>query len=78
VATDVGGIHEVVDEAWKGRLTPLDDMPAWIEAVLAMLHNLPSRASLAEIGMARTWQATALTYERVLEAAAGGVSSVKL
>lgn len=78
VATDVGGIHEVVDEAWKGRLTPLDDMPAWIEAVLAMLHNLPSRASLAEIGMARTWPATALAYERVLEAAARGFDAVKL
>jgi hypothetical protein len=59
----------VVDEAWKGRLAPLDDMQAWIEALLAMLTNLPSRASLAEIGLARTWPATALAYEQVLEAA---------
>ena len=77
VATDVGGIHEVIDAPWKGRLTPLDDMPAWIEAVLEMLSNLPSRASLAEVGMARTWPATALAYEQVLVSAMGGADSVK-
>lgn len=69
VATDVGGIHEVVDEPWKGRLTPPGDLRSWIDAVLAMLQNPPSSDSLAEIGSARTWQATALAYEQVLDAA---------
>ncbi len=67
VATNVGGIHEVVDAAWKGRLTPLGDMQAWTDAVLALLQNLPARAALAATGDTRTWPTAAIAYERVLE-----------
>lgn len=69
VSTDVGGIHEVVDADWKGRLTPSGDMQAWTAAVREMLQNPPARSRLAEIGTARTWPATALAYEQVLEEA---------
>lgn len=67
VSTDVGGIHEVVDTDWKGRLTPSGDMQAWTAAVHEMLKSQHARAPLAEIGGARTWSATALAYEHVLE-----------
>ncbi|MCX6848496.1 MAG: glycosyltransferase [Verrucomicrobia bacterium] len=69
VATDVGGIHEVVDAPSRGRLTPPGDMRSWTDAVVAVLQNPPSRDSLAEIGGARTWPAAALAYEQVLDAA---------
>ena len=69
VSTDVGGIHEVVNEDWKGRLTPSGDMQAWTGAAHEMLEHLPARAALAEIGGARTWPATAAAYEEVLEEA---------
>jgi len=69
VSTDVGGIHEVVNEDWKGRLTPSGDMQAWTGAAHEMLEHLPARAALAEIGGTRTWPATAAVYEQVLEEA---------
>ncbi len=69
VATDVGGIHEVVDAEWKGHLTPPGDLEAWTAAVLEVLKNPAGRASLAEIGSTRTWKATAAAYEAVLEKA---------
>jgi glycosyltransferase involved in cell wall biosynthesis len=69
VSTDVGGIHEVVDADWKGRLTRYGDMQAWTGAVHEMLQNPPGCAQLAEIGGARTWPAAAVAYEQVLEEA---------
>lgn len=69
VATDVGGIHEVVDAGWKGRLTPRGDMRAWVEAVAEMLRGPSIRAQIAELGTRRTWASVALAYEQVIHKA---------
>lgn len=69
VATDVGGIHEVVDQDWKGRLTAHGDMRAWINAVAEMLQKPSMRAQIAEIGNGRTWASVALAYEQVIQKA---------
>lgn len=69
VATRVGGIHEVVDEPWKGELTPPGDVSAWSAAVLARLAAPAERERLAALGMARAWPNVAGTYENALNTA---------
>lgn len=69
VATRVGGIHEVVDEPWKGELTPPGDVSAWSAAVLARLAAPAERERLAVLGMARAWPNVAATYENALNTA---------
>lgn len=71
VATDVGGIHEVVDEAWKGRLVPLDDLDAWVTAALGCLSQPTERGRLSQLGMARAWPHVAAIYEQHLQSALG-------
>lgn len=69
VSTRVGGIHEVVDEAWKGELTEPGDLSAWSKAVLERLKRPAERPRLVELGMARSWPHVAATYEEALKRA---------
>ena len=69
LATDVGGIRELVDESWKGSLVPLDDGEAWVEAATRMLDNPADRHRIAAVGQKRTWKAAADEVARVLELA---------
>lgn len=71
VATDVGGIREVVDEPWKGSLVPLDDLDAWVAAALDHLSQPAGRARLSQLGMARAWPNVAAIYEQHLQNALG-------
>ncbi|MGV3661600.1 MAG: glycosyltransferase [Prosthecobacter sp.] len=71
IATDVGGIHEVIDAEWKGRLTPPNDPEAWVDAAVEVLSRPADRGALANIGSARTWPAAAEAYEQVLMDAIG-------
>ena len=66
VTTDVGGIHEVVDANWKGRLCKSGDLLAWGEAVADMLSKPSLRSALSEVGASRTWISVAIAYEKVL------------
>jgi len=69
VSTRVGGIHEVVDEVWKGALTPPGDLDAWVDAALQRLRQPAGRARLSELGMARAWPNVARFYENALNEA---------
>ena len=67
LSTAVGGLHEVVDEPWKGTLTPMNDMPAWETAARHLIENPLDRERIAALGSIRTWDATAAAYQRVIE-----------
>lgn len=68
LSTAVGGLHEVVDEPWKGTLTPLNDLPAWESAARHLIENPLDRERIAALGCTRTWAATAAAYQQVIEA----------
>lgn len=67
LSTAVGGLHEVVDEPWKGTLTPLDDLTAWETAASRLIEAPLDRPRLAQLGLTRTWAATAEGYRQVIE-----------
>lgn len=67
LSTAVGGLHEIVDEPWKGTLTPLNDAPAWESAARQLIEQPLDRARIATLGTTRTWQATAEAYRHVIE-----------
>jgi glycosyltransferase involved in cell wall biosynthesis len=61
VASDAAALPEVVGEG--GRLVPVHDGDAWVDAMTRMLHDGEERQRLTEAGHARvaefTWQRTA-------------------
>jgi glycosyltransferase involved in cell wall biosynthesis len=67
LGTAVGGLHEVVDEPWKGSLTPLDDLPAWEAAASRLIEKPLDRERIAALGSTRTWTAAAEAYHQVIE-----------
>jgi len=67
LATAVGGLHEVVDEPWKGRLIPLDDPTGWQDAACRLIEEPLDRPRIAQLGLTRTWAATAEAYRQVIE-----------
>ncbi|TLD69280.1 glycosyltransferase family 4 protein [Phragmitibacter flavus] len=69
LATDVGGIHEVVDEPWKGLLTPEDDVEAFAQAMEKLLETPLDGKRIAEYGGTLSWERTAAVYQSVLETA---------
>ncbi|MDB6137168.1 MAG: glycosyltransferase family 4 protein [Verrucomicrobiaceae bacterium] len=69
VATDVGGIHEVIDAPWKGILVPSGDESALAHALHEMLLTPPDRARIAAYGQSLSWQRTAQRYDDLLKAA---------
>jgi teichuronic acid biosynthesis glycosyltransferase TuaC len=75
VATNVGGIHECVDEDWKGTLVPLDNANAWTRAAADLLDHPADRQRIAILGASRNWAATAGLYRDVIEAAITPVRS---
>ncbi len=69
VATDVGGIHEVIDEPWKGTLVPSGDEAALAAALNEALSHPLDRARIAAYGQGLSWQSTAAEYDAVLQCA---------
>jgi teichuronic acid biosynthesis glycosyltransferase TuaC len=67
LSTAVGGLHEVVDAPWKGRLIPLDDPASWQDAACDLIQNPLDKAPIAQLGLTRTWAATAEAYRQVIE-----------
>jgi len=71
VATDVGGIHEVIDAPWKGRLVPSGDEEALAGALDEVLTHSLDRDLIGVYGQALSWQRTAAAYDEVLRRAVG-------
>ena len=66
LATHVGGLAEVIDQPWKGTLTPLHDPTAWVDAACRLIDSPPEGTPIATLGATRTWTATAAAYHTVL------------
>lgn len=62
VATDVGGIHEVIDDESKGFLTP----PGDVDALVAALNKVITRNQSAVSGEDLSWRHCADQYDRLL------------
>jgi teichuronic acid biosynthesis glycosyltransferase TuaC len=67
LATAVGGLDELIDEPWKGLLTPLNDHAAWETAACQLIDQPLDRERIAALGSTRTWTATADAYRQVIE-----------
>jgi teichuronic acid biosynthesis glycosyltransferase TuaC len=67
LSTAVGGLHEVVDEPWKGRLIALDDADGWQDAACDLIQHPLDKAPIAQLGLSRTWAAAAEAYRQVIE-----------
>ncbi|MCB1226792.1 MAG: glycosyltransferase [Verrucomicrobiales bacterium] len=72
IATDVGGIAEVIDAPWKGALAARDDEAQWVARAVRILTEITpeDRQRIAAIGSARTWDSAAAAYRAVLEGGA--------
>ena len=69
VATDVGGIHEVIDAPWKGTLVPSGDEAALTRALNVALAQPLDRQRIASYGQTLSWQSTAEAYRAILQGA---------
>ena len=74
VATQAGGIPEVVVDGETGMLVPPRDGAALAAAILAMLRDEPGRRRMAEAGLARV--RTAFSVDRMVEATLAVYASV--
>lgn len=69
LSTHVGGLNEVVDQPWKGTLTPLHDPAAWVDAACHLIDSPTEGTPIATLGATRTWAATAAAYHAVMSPA---------
>lgn len=72
VATDVGGIHEIVDAPWKGLLVPPENEEALAQGLRRVLEDRLDRQKIAAYGAGLSWTATADACDRILRAAQAG------
>lgn len=68
VATDVGGIHEIVDAPWKGVLVPPADGVELAAGLKQVLGADLDRQRIAAYGSGLSWDATAEACDRSLRA----------
>lgn len=66
VATDVGGIAEVLNHDILGRLVPPRDADAMAEAMKDLLLRSHDEAAISAVGQSYSWQTTAASYHDVL------------
>jgi glycosyltransferase involved in cell wall biosynthesis len=71
VATKVGGIDEIINADWKGRLVASGDEAGLAAALSEILHATPDRSVIARYGSGLSWEATAEAYHQLLLGAAG-------
>jgi teichuronic acid biosynthesis glycosyltransferase TuaC len=69
VASNVGGIHEVLDQPALGTLVPAGDCDALTKALTSWLTTKPDSAAIRRHGLQFTWAATARRYTEILQAA---------
>lgn len=67
LATDVGGIHEIINEPWKGKLVPEGREDAYVAALEELLDSQLERSTIAAFGETLSWKATATSYQAILE-----------
>jgi teichuronic acid biosynthesis glycosyltransferase TuaC len=72
VATDVGGIHEIVDAPWKGLLVPPGNEEGLAQGLQRVLEGRLDRQKIAAYGAGLSWTATADACDRILRAAQAG------
>ena len=72
VATRVGGIPEVLDKDYLGRLVPSADVDALAKALGQTLTEPPDRATLVRHAAQFSWERTTERYLSVLEEACAG------
>ncbi len=72
VATDVGGIHEVIDQPWKGALVPSGNESALAAALNEALTKPLDRARIAAYGQTLSWERTANACDEILRRALKG------
>lgn len=72
VATRVGGIPEVLDKDFLGRLVPSADMDALAKALGQTLMEAPDRDALIRHAAQFSWEQTTQRYMSVLEEACEG------
>ena len=70
IATDVGGIHEVIDAPWKGKLVPSGNEAALTAALNEALSHPLDRQRIATYGQDLSWQNAAQAYDAILRGAA--------
>ena len=68
VATDVGGISEVVNAPHLGRLVPAGDRAALADAIAGILETPADARRIAEHGAGFSWASTARRYLGLLQA----------
>lgn len=71
VSTQVGGIDEILDAAWKGRLVPSGDEAALAGALGDILEREPDRDRIAHYGAGLSWEVTTKSYHEILLRAVG-------
>ncbi|MEN9572786.1 MAG: hypothetical protein RL514_641 [Verrucomicrobiota bacterium] len=71
VATRVGGIPEVLDKPFLGRLSPSADVEALAQALGQTLRETPDRPAILRHAAQFSWEQTTARYLSVLEEACG-------
>jgi spore coat protein SA len=71
LASDNGGMKEIVVTGETGRLLPAGDVLAWRDAIAALMDNAALRSAQGEASRRRaidhfTWAANAVALERML------------
>jgi L-malate glycosyltransferase len=83
IATQVGGVPELIEDGLNGRLFPVGDVDAMAQAAIELLSNDEKRVAMAAAGRKTAQKKFCSTkiipqyeayYERVLERAAAGVN----
>lgn len=75
IATDTGGLAEVVVDGETGFLVPVDDVAALSDRILALLRDRALGVRMGEAGRVRAqthfnWEGCIANYEAILESAA--------
>jgi glycosyltransferase involved in cell wall biosynthesis len=73
VATSVGGIPEVLNKDFLGRLVPSADLEALAKSLGQSLSAAPDRATIAKHSAQFSWEQTVARYLSVLEEARSGI-----
>jgi len=74
VSTDVGGISEVLDAPFMGKLVPPGDGEALAEAIVEIVGSPSDRGRISARGEQYSWEATARRYLDLLRSGEGGTA----
>ena len=69
LSTDVGGIHEVLNKPFLGRLVERGNQQQLSDGLTALLNEKPATENIREHGLNFSWPKAAVEYERLLNAA---------